>query len=179
MKTAEEMIKYIDEHNLGKGMTKGWRKKHFKLAAEQLRSDEEALTCFMGLHNYNSPTKHNNFYAYVITNDRFIMAQDKLIGNNLQIVSRKHLNDIHKSTGLVYGVLTFDTFKETFNVGVDKITTDNIFEKAYSILFDAPENVIEEERKKSPVEELKEYKELLDMEIITQEEFDQKKSELL
>ena len=32
---------------------------------------------------------------------------------------------------------------------------------------------------KSPVEQIKEYKELLDLEIITQEEFDKKKSDLL
>lgn len=181
MKTAEEMINYIDEHKLGKGRSKRWRKKHFKVAADQLNPNEEALVAFIGLHNYISPTKHNNYYAYIVTNDRFIMAQKKAMGENVQIVSRKHLNDVHKSTGMMWGKLTFDTFKEEFNVGVDKATINNIYNKVVSILFNNEENTKEDKSSssKSVAQELKEFKELLDLEIITQEEFDKKKDELL
>lgn len=101
MRTAEEMVQYVEENNLGSRMTKRWRLKHFKVAASQLRYDEEVVTCFIGMHNFISAANHNNYFAYIITQDRFIMAQKKMIGENLQIVSRKHFNDMHKSTGMI------------------------------------------------------------------------------
>lgn len=183
MRTAEEMINFVDEHSLGTGMNKKWRLKHFKVAAEQLNDDEEALACFIGIHNYISATKHDNYYAYVITKDRFIMAQKKIIGENLKIVTRKHLNDVSKSTGVVWGILAFDTFKEKFNVAIDKGTLNNVYTMVNKILFESdPQEqsvVINNHGEKSVAEQLKEFKELLDMEIISQEEFDVKKAELL
>lgn len=183
MRTAEEMVKFVEEHGLGKGMTKKWRLKHFKVAAEQLNEDEEALACFIGMHNYVSATKHDNYYAYVITRDRFIIAQKKLVGENLKIVTRKHLNDVSKSTGVVWGILTFDTFKEKFNVAVDKGTINKVYALVNKTLFEAePEEqglVINNHGEKSVAGQLKEFKELLDMEVISQEEFNAKKAELL
>jgi hypothetical protein len=182
MRTAKEMVKFIDEKGLGKGMNKKWRLKHFTLAADQLTDGEEAKAVFIGLHNYVSTTKHDSYYAYVITDHRFIMAQKKMIGENVKIVNRKNLNDVTKSTGMMWGKLTFDTFKEKFNVAVDKDTINNVYSMINAVLFENPENNTisnQEVRAKSPVEELKEYKELLDMDIITQEDFDKKKAELL
>lgn len=182
MRTAEEMVQYVDEHKLGQGMTKKWRLKHFKVAEKQLNNDEEVLACFMGIHNYISTSKHDSNYAYVITNKRFIMTQKKLMGENVKTVSRNHLNDVTKSTGLVWGILEFDTFKETFNVAIDKYTTDRVYNIVNEFLFSNNSSIRNEpsaQSNKSPIEELKEFKELLDMDIITQEEFEMKKKEVL
>lgn len=65
-------------------------------------------------------TKHDNNYAYAISNKRIIMAQKKLIGETLQSVAINNLNDVTLSTGLVLGIITIDTIKEKFNVGVAK-----------------------------------------------------------
>lgn len=182
MRTAEEMTGYIDKHDLGKGMGKRWRLKHFKVAEKQLNADEEPFACFIGLHNHTSGTKHNGYYAYLITDKRFIMTQKKLIGENVQIVTRKHLNDVTKTTGLLWGRLAFDTIKETFNVGVDKGTVDRVHDIVSEFLFSDDENEthrIYNEPEQPPAAQLKEFKELLDMEVITKEEFDAKKKELL
>lgn len=180
MRTAKEMVKYVDKHGLGKGMTKRWRMKHFKVAEQQLNNEEEVLSCFIGLHNYESASQHNGYYGYVITNKRFIMAQKKVMGESVQIVSRKHLNDVSKKTGMVWGVLTFDTFKETFNIGITKGVIDNVHNNVNTFLFsDDEQTTIQTKPAQSVAEQLKEFKELLDMEVISQEEFDKKKLELL
>lgn len=49
----------------------------------------------------------------------------------------------------------------------------------YELQNETGETVEEQSVSLSPVQQLKEYKELLDLEIITQEEFDKKKKELL
>lgn len=180
MKTAKEMVKYVDEHGLGKGMTKKWRLKHFAVAEQQLNSDEEVLACFIGLHNYISASKHDNYFGYVITNKRFIMTQKKVMGENVKIVSRKHLNDVSKETRLGWGILTFDTFKETFNIAITKDIIDNVHNIVNTFLFSDSTPVSDQSQPtQSVAEQLKEFKELLDLEIITQEEFDKKKAELL
>lgn len=182
MKTAEEMSTYCKENNTGSGFSKKQRAKHFKVVEAQLQSDETVLGCFCGIHNYKSMSEHSYNYAYAITDKRIILGQKKVVGDNVHIISRKHINDVSKSTGVMFGIIKFDTFKETFNVRVDKKETDSIHNLLVHRLFEDEDNnttVINNPVEKSPVEQLKEYKELLDMEVITQEEFDKKKSELL
>ena len=96
---------------------------------------------------------------------------------NVKIILRRNLNDITKSTGMIFGILTIDTIKETFNVATNKQEIDVIHEGINNILFADEE--VKEGKTQSVVEQLKEFKELLDMEIITQEEFNQKKAEIL
>lgn len=90
---------------------------------------------FIGLHNYQSITKHDGNYAYAITNKRIIIAQKKLMGENLKVVLLNNLNDVSTSTGILMGTITFDTIKETFNVMVDKKQTNNIMSKVHEVVF--------------------------------------------
>ena len=90
---------------------------------------------FIGLHNYESMTKHDGNYAYAITSKRVLMGQKKVIGENLKVVLLKHLNDVTASTGLVAGTITFDTIKETFNVMVGKKQASNIMTKIHEVVF--------------------------------------------
>lgn len=178
MRTAKEMAEYCKKNNTGTGFSKGQRLKHFKVVESNLQDDEEVLGCFCGIHNYKSMTEHSNNFGYAITNKRIILGQKKVMGENVHIISRKNINDVAKSTGLAFGTITFDTIKETFNVRVEKKETDAIHTLLVHQLFneDSPNTLTTE---KSAVEQLKEYKELLDMDIITQEEFDAKKKDLL
>ena len=142
---------------------------------------------FIGLHNYVSATKHDNNFAYAVTNKRILMAQKKMIGQTIQTVSWENVNDITFNSGVVFGVITIDTIKETFNVAVGILEVENI----YRLLHETWDNIRVSKSNvnnnritisndvKSPVEEIKEYKELLDMGIISKEEFEKKKKELL
>lgn len=72
------------------------------------------------------------------------------------------------------GIITIDTFKEKFNVAVDKASGKNINNTIHDVLFSNDKKATQ-----TDVEILKEYKELLDSNIITQEEFNIKKQQIL
>ena len=183
LNTAEKMYFYCQENGFGQGMTKNWSIKHFKVIEDSLQNDENVLMCFIGLHNYRNNSKHDGNYAYAITNKRIIMAQKKMFGQNLQSVLLKNLNDITASTGFLSGIITIDTMKEEFNVFTNKSVANNICEKAHEVLL-----LLEDRKESKPVEpasrfsdadEIMKYKNLLDSGIITKEEFDKKKKQIL
>ncbi|WP_208955879.1 PH domain-containing protein [Dolosigranulum pigrum] len=177
MKTAEEMAQFCQDNNTGSSITKKWRLRHFKVVEKQLYPDEEALSTFMGLHNYKSLGNHDNHFGYAITKDRIICGQKKMIGENVIVINRKNLNDVSKSTGLLLGLIVFDTYKEEIRVQVDKGQANAIHKMITNTLFDHHEET--ELSQVSNIEQLKQYKELLDLDIITKEEFNKKKEELL
>lgn len=182
MRTAEEMYQYCLDNGLGEGQTRNWALKHFSIIEHALAPDENVLICFIGLHNYVSMTKHDKNFAYAITNKRILMAQKKLIGEVLQTVSISQLNDITFKSGLALGILTIDTVKECFNVSLNKDSAKNISDRIHTILLNLKQNKIQT----SPMpashvdtEQLLKLKELLDAGILTQEEFDRKKKQIL
>lgn len=181
--SAEQMYQYCVDNNFGEGMNKKWGVKHFALVEQALQSDEEVLMCFIGLHNYISTTKHDSNFAYALTNKRFIMAQQKVIGQVVQSVYLNNLNDVTLNSGFVFGVLTFDTIKEKFNVCVAKNSAQAICDKIHEVLHSLEESkavpVMTQLQAPSSADEILKYKNLLDMGAITHEEFEQKKKQLL
>ena len=185
MRTAEEMVQYCDDHNTGAGFNAKWRLKHFKIVENQLKDDEEVLVAFIGIKNYEGLTNHENHWGYAITNKRIIMGQKGLIGEKVVVVSLRDLNDVSFKKGVVFGVLTIDTIKEVFNVGLDKNSATAIHELVTNALMDLKEEMyqssqpVQQVKADDPYEEVKKLKELLDMGIITEEEFDLKKKNIL
>ncbi len=185
LQTAEQMYQYCVDNKLGSGTTKGWSIKHFQLLIDNLKAGEEIYCVFIGLHNYKSMTKHDNNYAYAVTNKRIIMAQHKLLGVSVQSVNIDNINDITLTTGFAgmgIGTVCIDTYKETFNVGVNSVFASNIYNCVHNALDEIKGNAAVASTNtsaKSPVEQVKELKELLDMGAITQEDFDTKKKQLL
>nr|WP_245169606.1 PH domain-containing protein [Enterococcus faecium] len=164
-------------------MTKKWTTHHFNLISDQLNSDEYVIFCFVGLHNYISSTKHDNNYAYALTNKRLIVAQQKMIGNNVQSIILDNLNNISKKRGILLGTLTIDTLGKVLNVAVDKDTVDRISDSLNEIIYNLKRRNISATNSNtstiSSASEIRKYKELLDDGIITEEEFNKKKQELL
>lgn len=183
MKTAQEMYQYCIDNGFGEGQNKKWGTKHFSLIEQALGNDEYAIMCFIGLHNYVSMTKHDSNFAYAITNKRIIMAQQKVIGQNFQTVAIDNLNDVTMTTGAVFGTIVIDTIKETFNVGVNKIVAKNINNVIHDVLLSLKEDKKASANTNAPTassaDEILKYKNLLDMGAITQDEFDEKKRQLL
>ena len=177
--TAEEMYQYCIENGFGEGMTKKWGIKHFSVIEADLKENERVLMCFIGLHNYVSATEHNDNFAYAITDKRIIMAQKKLFGDVLQSVLVDNLNDITVNSGMLFGVVTFDTIKEKFNIGTNKNSAKKIQSVARDILFDLKNKKTSSTDSLSAADELLKFKQLLDMGAITQDEFDAKKKALL
>lgn len=187
LKTAEEMYQYCVDNHFGTGNNKTWAIRHFQLLIDNLNPGETVYCVFIGLHNYKSMTKHDNNYAYAFTDKRCIMAQHRMFGSNIQSINIENINDIKllKSGigGLGIGTVCIDTYKETFNVGVNISFASNIYKAVHEIWDMARAKNAGSQTNinnmKSPVEQVKEFKELLDMGIITQEEFEKKKKEIL
>lgn len=185
MTKASEMASFCDRYGYGKGQSVKWTTKHFQIIADSLSTGEYVIFCFVGLHNYISTSKHDNNYAYALTNKRIIAGQQKLVGNHVQSIKLDKLNDITKSRGALLGVLTIDTLSEKVNVAVDKETTDRIARSLNEIIFDLKgeetnsQNTTTITTNVSSADEIRKFKQLLDEGIITQEEFDLKKRELL
>lgn len=187
LSTADGMYQYCLTNGTGRGASKGWAQSHFGLLVKSLQPGETVKFCFIGLHNYISATKHDGNFAFAVTDKRILMAQQKVMAKNLQSISWDNVNDVTLAGGALVSVVTIDTFKETFNVGVNSIAGDNIYHKFLEVLHEvkdekaaqfAPQAQVQPAAQ-SPIEQVKGLKELLDMGAITQEEFDAKKKELL
>ncbi len=189
LKSAEDMYQYCVDNNLGTGTTRGWAIKHFQLLLDNLKPGENIHCVFIGLHNYVSISKHDGNFAYAMTDKRIIMAQHKLLGANIQSINIENINDITMSKkgigSMGLGIVCIDTYKEAFNVGVNVTSASSIYECVHEVWDiiraqnSGNQNATVIQNVKSPAEQIKEYKELLDMGVLTQEEFDAKKKELL
>lgn len=183
MKTAEEMNTYCRDKGYGRGLSKKWSLKHFKLVEGSLSKNEEVYMCFIGLHNFKSTTKHDNNYAYAITGKRIIMAQKKMFGENIQTVSLDKINDVTLNSNLMMGIITFDSLKEVFNVGENKDVAKKIYGKVLDLInrlqVRPTNNFQSSSSQPSTADEILKLKNLLDMNIITEEEFTIKKRQLL
>lgn len=184
MKTADEMLEFMKLHKLGSGVISANEKRHFKVLAKQLKPNEDIDVCFMGLHNYKSMSNHNGYWAYGMTKDKIIMAQNRVIGEHVLVVSLRNINDVFMKTGIVWGTLTIDTRDEIFNIAIDKNSIRNIHEMVTSKLFEYTENLHKNvvggaNPTNSAVDELIKWKNLMDQGIITEEEFERKKFEIL
>ncbi|KQL52679.1 hypothetical protein AN964_03500 [Heyndrickxia shackletonii] len=182
MSTAEGMYQYCLDNKFGSGFNDKWGVKHFSVIESKLMKDEKVLMTFIGLHNYVSTTKHDNNYAYAITNKRILFAQKTITGEKFKAVNFDHLNDISFKKGMVFGVLTIDTLNEIFNVALDKYSAEAINNNIHQVL-DEVRNVSKQPQvitsTVSAADELKKFKELLDMGVLTEDEFNAKKKQLL
>ena len=183
MRTAEEMYNYCLENGFGQGISHSWAIKHFSIIENNLQADEEPLMCFIGLHNYVSIAKHDKNYAYVVTNKRILLAQQRLIGESFYSILPDRLNDVKLGAGMLLGVITIDTMNETFNVMVGRAHAKNINEKIHEALALSKQGSMKsnepDSNSNSAADEIKKYKGLLDMGAITQEEYEMKKKQLL
>ena len=109
----------------------------------------------------------------------------KIAGENFQAIYLDNINDITFSSGLILGVLTIDTIKEVFNVGLDKNSAKEISAKVLQVFHDLraqkePAPTVQASAPAfSAADEILKFKQLLDAGVLTQEEFDAKKKQLL
>lgn len=184
---ATKLYDYCIDHGTGKGLNRKWGIKHFTLIVNNLMPNEKVAFVFIGLNNYKSATKHEGNFACAITDNRILLAQQKVIGETVKSINWNNVNDITLQKGALLGIVEIDTFKERFNIGVDRTQAQNIYNETYRI-YDLLKRKEEKKQyahpktelvKEDPFEQLKKLKELLDMGILTQDEFDAKKKQIL
>lgn len=182
---ATSLYRYCIDNKLGSGFNETWGVKHFRIILDNLMDGEHIIFPFIGMHNYRSVTQHDGYFAYAVTNKRILMAQQKLIGQIFQSVSWQNVNDVTLDTGMVFGTLTIDTYKERFNVCIDKDSTRTISTRIHEVFEEVKHPDTQQPRQAVPGHEtqslayLKELKALLDDGIITEQEFAAKKKQIL
>lgn len=115
---------------------------------------------------------------------RIILGQKQTIaGEKFNTVSLNNINDITFKSGLMFGIVTIDTIKETFNVALSKNFAKAVNTRINEVIEEVKGISVNKVRvsnnTSSVADEILKFKELLDMGAITQDEFDAKKKQLL
>lgn len=111
MKTTYQFVKEFKEKY--PWTVTWWRlKKHAKLLDKYLHKNEKILYAFAG-QNDDIPSSFFNTVVVGITNERLIVAQDRLIvGYDVSFVTPDLYNDLKVDAGLLWGTVIIDTVKE-------------------------------------------------------------------
>lgn len=182
MKTAGEMLSYCEENHTGKGFSKEWSLNHFRIIEQCLEEDEYAIIAFLARH-FTQGEKPELYFANAITNKRIIMGQHNVLGHRLKTVLLNELNDIIMSPLDGFANMLIDTTKLQIRVELEEDEGKNL-QKLYNEIL--PQ--IKEKRKelgsdnKSDgyvADEIRKLKGLYDEGILTEKEFEEKKTQLL
>lgn len=158
----------------------------FDKVANALNDNEQVLLAF----GANIMHKGKNIFQYVaacITNERLLLCgkPNTLIGTFMEAGVTSVKLDKVNSVGVVGSGVSINTIGDEdytfFNYSPD--TRGKLAQKIQDILennkFSNVKNNTTVIQQKSPAEQIKEFKELLDLGVISQEEFDAKKKQLL
>jgi len=182
MKSTNEVSNYIN--------AKGYCHKPFDFtpAASQvvdtLKDGEEIIfaCATSALVNGAYTFKHG---VIAITNERMIYAvkSNALFAKNLIVksISLDFVSDVTKTVLKAYGIgnIAFDCRDEQFNYVVSLDKLDEMYGDINNALDNSKSRNKQGAFAVSSADELKKFKELLDMGVISQEEFDAKKKQLL
>lgn len=157
--------------------------KHLDGVREHLEHDEEIIKYLYGMYDstmLGEKTKRNG--VMVGTDKRVIFYGKKTFGYNLETIDYSKISSVDYSKGYVFGKMKIYTSGND----IEFETAMEIEAKEFMQIIKEKQHepkqqstTIINEPSKSPAEQIKEYKELLDLDIISQEEFDAKKKELL
>lgn len=194
MRTAKEMIKYAFDNNLIDGqdvfrltIETAEKKylKHFELVQNVLFENENVEIALLSNGYYDGARiEFGGSTAVVFTSKRLIVAQKTLFGSPVKLINLEKVTDVHKDNFLSISEanICIDMINEHASIRLEKKQVDN----AFNIIMKYLENFKKESEAKnvtvqqvSCADELKKFKELLDANVITQEEFDAKKKQLL
>lgn len=175
MKTADQMLEYCDTYETDGGSILNRNRRHFEILAEELQQKEYAVCAFTGLMNgFN--------YAFAITDERIIYAQKKVVGMVVKAIYLKNINDVTTRKGPLHGFVQIDTLKEKFEFCVAADYADSI----RNCIRETLESYQNREKKQTNVtgnssiaDEIIKFKQLMDSGVISEEEFETKKKQLL
>lgn len=174
MRTAKEMYQYSLDNEYGKGFNEKTALQHFQVIENNLLPNEQVKMCFIGILNFVSMTKHEQNAAVAVTDKRIIYGQ-KLMFNreNGKSIPLDKVSDISRTSNPLFTIITIDALKDKFNIAIGRDFGD----KAYQALIGSLDS--KESAHSDNTDQLRKLKGLLDDGILTQDEFDAKKKQLL
>ena len=182
MRTANEMLEAAKRYQAINPIA---HTAAFEEIEKQLRADEEVYCAFTG----SSCVRKNNsmlfFSAVAITNQRLLIGGQikewKSVRYTVQSFNIENINAFSHSFSIIGGDLIIDTLGDDIKVGmlsrdcIDKIITDAA--NALHEIKSSKESMTQQ--KASDADELVKFKGLLDAGIISEEEFNAKKKQIL
>lgn len=161
--------------------------KKTKMEAKQAKQDkkyEKRLETIQIL--FASDLRPDETIQYYLCGNGEKLSATFLVLTETRVIFRERFTSknitLDKITSVEKGLIKLTIKASNTEIEIDTVTFGDIntfVDKMYELQNETGETVEEQSVSLSPVQQLKEYKELLDLEIITQEEFDKKKKELL
>lgn len=193
MRTAEEMADFfisLHPENVQRYVDRNRCIKAFQTIEDALRPKEEVLYAFVAHNIYgrNGQSLTPGFSAcgVAFTADRCLFGQKATFsGDSFHAVLYENFSDMRmKKSFMSPPRIILDFMTEEVSISVDPNQADMLFQAIMEIIENYRESKKEGQNttvvmQTSAADELKKFKELLDMGVITQEEFDAKKKQLL
>lgn len=187
------MMEYNKTHKFG---NRWFTKKSFKLIEKALYVGEEALVAFSGTLDHRRVWRIRSRYAFALTNNRLIIAQKKFFSfrtdtKSLEIQTLKNINFRRE---VIRCNLDFNTVSLSFSLRKFRKRGKRVYDVVNSTLGvlrgfgggidGASQGVganttVSQQQSRSTADELKKFKELQDLGVISQDEFDKIKNNLL
>jgi hypothetical protein len=189
MKSASEMYKFAYQNSYIKpeGIVTIKEKvgtNLFHIVENQLLFDESVLLCFLGVRLDHNKLSGATIWAFAFTNTRLIQGTKRIFGGTLQeTLDLSNISGVSKKSGITgmsnYIEVSTPLFNANFSIKVGKYI-DDLFNKINDLLSKYKSNTQPiTTNASSTADEILKFKQLLDQDIITQDEFDKKKSQLL
>lgn len=163
--------------------------KHFSVIEGILLPDEKVLTAFMTLTEGNEGLNALTVsQAVAVTDRRIIVGCSRPLGDISETIDLGNINNITLEMGLALNAkITIKTLVGETVFPSTKVQAPSIHSELNQILYEYKSNsaqanipqVVQAPSVPTAADEIRQFKELLDDGIITQEEFDAKKKELL
>lgn len=184
MRTAEEMYKYCLDNRFAGSINRMYAIKNFSIIENELHKNEEVLMTFTGIHDYKALKKYDGGFTYALTDRRIIMSHKNLVGKIVEQLKYEDLDNISFKSGIIYGIITIEAFNERLKIAVAKPEGNNIFNKINEVILkikneqSASDDELTENEKIIAVK-LKGLQELFEMKVLSEEEYEKQRKELL
>ena len=156
--------------------------KNLNGAMEHFEDDEELIDYIFGMYDsklLKNDTKTNG--VLIATNKRVILYGKKMItGFDFETIDYNKISSVEYNQGMIFGELKIHTSGNVIKIETTMHNGARELIKLIKNKINTPTQTLTSiAQEKSIPEQLKELKELVDMDILTQDEFDAKKKQLL
>lgn len=168
MRTASEMIEFASNGvGLSKAMIKG-----FSVVESSLNSEENVLFSAGAFVENNSSCP----VGFAITENRIVIGQKTMFSSNVISISLDKINDVSIQCKFTGDYITISNIGDNIVISTFKKKGSEIVNAIHSAIDSLKKS---NEESTSSADEILKYKNLADSGIITQEEFEAKKKQLL
>jgi hypothetical protein len=184
----EDLVKAIDEAKAEKRISTFFCKGELKLIDKNLLENEIVnylIGANLGIFSTGEAIKINPFNfknkkpgILAITSFRIIHCSSIWFNKDVEQILLENVNNIESKSGLIFSVLRIQSNTNVMEIDVDNTSAIQIT-KLLNELKNKSQNIAPIVNNVSSADELRKFKKLLDDGILTQEEFDKKKAQLL